>query len=280
MMPAADAVQEPSLVQWDSWWAYLDQIFVEIKKSKGVNLSSTAVRAKIKTAVSLYFGSVRPILVELGLGDEGFCDELDWIMQDLLSRSVNVNRRSTYGTRFRELNGLRAMATVAVQTKQAGRSKPASQVRRSEIEQAILDTLGRMLPSARASYLQVVDDLSVLDRASYRGTAAEIREVLRETLDHLAPDDDVKMTIKFDEKQARPSMKQKTTFILKARGLGDTKRKPAEDGVSLIEGMVGALTRSIYDRGSVSTHVAATYAEVKGLKAYADAVLCELLQVY
>ena len=44
-------------------------------------------------------------------------------------------------------------------------------------------------------------------RISYRGTAAELREVLRELLDHLAPDADVlKSGIRLEAGQTTPTM--------------------------------------------------------------------------
>ena len=43
---------------------------------------------------------------------------------------------------------------------------------------------------------------------------------------------------------------------------------------------VGLLARSVYDRGSLSSHVATTRQEVLTLKGYADAVLADLLQIH
>ena len=40
------------------------------------------------------------------------------------------------------------------------------------------------------------------------------------------------------------------------------------------------LARSVYTRGSISTHMATTYEEVMHLKMYVDGVLAELLQVH
>jgi len=85
-------------------------------------------------------------------------------------------------------------------------------------------------------------------------------------------------TVKLNKDQKRPTMKQKTVFILKTRGIGDTARKPAEDAVTAIEESV--LARSVYDRGSLATHVASTRREVRTFKGYADAVLADLLEVH
>jgi len=150
----------------------------------------------------------------------------------------------------------------------------------SEVEAGIFKALDEVIPTTSLSYKQVLQDLNVQNRVSYRGTAAELREVVRELLDHLAPDDEVLKTVKLDPTQKRPSMKQKATFILKKRGVGDTTRKTAEDAVNAVENSVGSLARSVYDRGSISTHIATTRVEVLTFKGYAEAVLAELLQIH
>ena len=79
--------------------------------------------------------------------------------------------------------------------------------------------------------------------------ASELREVLRELLDHLAPDEDVRRRVKLEKDQRRPSMKQKAIFIMKSRGIGETGRKTSEHAVEAIENSVGLLARSVYGRG-------------------------------
>lgn len=147
-------------------------------------------------------------------------------------------------------------------------------------ETAIVETLDRVLPSAALSYRQLIRDLSDAEQVSFRGTSAELREVVREVLDHWAPDEEVLKKVKLEKDQKRPSMKQKTMFILQARGVGETGRKPAENAADAVEESVGSLARSVYDQGSLSTHVAMTRREVLRFKAYADAVLADLLEVH
>jgi hypothetical protein len=143
-----------------------------------------------------------------------------------------------------------------------------------------LKTLGQILPASALSYKQVLQDLTDNARTSFRGTAADLREVLRELLDHLAPDEEVLKTVKLEKDQKRPSMKQKTMFILKARGVGETGRRPAENAAAAIEESVGSLARSVYDQGSLATHVSSTRRQVLTFKGYADAVLGDLLEIH
>ena len=144
-----------------------------------------------------------------------------------------------------------------------------------------MSTLAGLVPSAGLSYEQACIDLRSVSRRSYRGAAAELREALREVLDHLASDRDVtaQSGFKLEADQKKPTMKQKVRFILVSRGKGKTQTAPAENSTSLVEERVGALARSVYDRSSLSTHVGTTKQEVQQVKAYVDVVLTELLEI-
>jgi hypothetical protein len=60
------------------------------------------------------------------------------------------------------------------------------------VDRLIADTLQSLVPSAALAYEQGMVDLSNARRLSWRGPATDFREALRETLDHLAPDGDVR----------------------------------------------------------------------------------------
>jgi len=241
-------------------------------------VSSSALRSKAKEAVQQYFREVRPRLRQVGL-DEGQIDQLDWITQYIVGLSSRTNRKSTYLHRLRELADLRGEIETDIEIRAASSADPVTLLT-TATEFAIIFTLDQILPSSALSYKQVLQDLADKQRLSYRGTAAELREVLRELLDHLAPDDEVLKTTKLEKDQRRPTMKQKAVFILRARGVGETARKPAEDAVAAVEDSVGSLARSVYNRGSLSTHIATTRREVLTFKGYADAVLADLMQVH
>ncbi|MEO7725569.1 MAG: hypothetical protein ABIU29_12950 [Chthoniobacterales bacterium] len=110
----------------------------------------------------------------------------------------------------------------------------------------------------------------------------ELREALRELLDHQAPDPDVEAQagFKFEKDQKQPTMKQKVRFILRARGLPATAVEAPEGAVALIDEMIGKLTRSTYGRSSISAHVSTARSEVRQMKMYVDSVLAELLEIH
>lgn len=269
----------PAAEAWANWWNELDALGASLKRSKGALVSSLSTREQAKAAVQYYFRQVRPHLLQLSI-EEPKIEQLDWISQYLLKLSAKTNRRSTYRTRMRELDDLHGDIETAIEIRAAGTGARPTARLMTGTELAILKTLGQIVPLTAVSYQQVLQDLADTQRVSYRGTAAELREILRELLDHLAPDEEVLKTVKLEKDQRGPTMKQKAIFILKARGVGETARKTPVDAVATVEDSIGSLARSVYTRGSVSTHVVTSRNEVLTIKAYAEAVLADLLQIH
>ncbi len=149
-------------------------------------------------------------------------------------------------------------------------------------ERQILDTLAKILPLAAASYEQCIIDLGRLPRRSYRGVAHELREVLRESLDYLAPDADVMAEpgFKLEHGVTRPTQRQKALYVLRKRKLPREATAAPELAVSMVEELGAAIARSTYTRGSISAHISTSSQEVRQLKMYVDAVLAELLEIY
>jgi len=116
---------------------------------------------------------------------------------------------------------------------------------------------------------------------SYRGTACELREILRELLDHLAPDEGVMKApgFKLEKDQKSPTMKQKARYILRSRRVPDNAAGTPENSISTIEDLVASLVRATHVRASISVHVASERDEVFRIKNYVDVVLRELLQI-
>src|SRR5437764_5186383 len=127
----------------------------------------------------------------------------------------------------------------------------------NEEDERIKGTLEGLVPSAALSYRQAIIDLADDTRISFRGPALELREALRETLDHLAPDAAITSADWYVQEKGRtgPIMKQKVRFILKARGQSKSSSTVPEQTTTTVDEMVGTLTRSVYDRSSIATHV-------------------------
>ena len=146
--------------------------------------------------------------------------DLDASMQRLLEVAQKNSMVQTYRAQVKTLQGqLLALEKVVLQT--GGRS---SEVGLEPIDHVILDTLVKLLPPAARSYEQAITDLHFKNRLSWRGPATDLRESLRETLDHLAPDADVmaEVAFKLEKDASAPTMKQKVRFILRKRGMSKT----------------------------------------------------------
>jgi hypothetical protein len=126
-------------------------------------------------------------------------------------------------------------------------SLTAKSVARKETERGIdpqiLIKLQGVSSSAAASYEQAILDLGDESRKSMRGTAAELREALREVLDSLAPDSAVmhEPGFKLEEGRKEPTMRQKARFVLRSRRFPKADLENTEKAVSIIEELVASL---------------------------------------
>ncbi len=126
-----------------------------------------------------------------------------------------------------------------------------------EEDEKIIRKLDELVPSAALSYKQATLDLGDGNRVSFRGPALELREALREILDHLAPDGKVTTAPGYIQEKERtgPTMKQKVRFIMKINGKRSSSDAP-EQAVIAFEEAIASLTRAVYERSSKATHVA------------------------
>ncbi len=227
-----------------------------------------------------YFNTYREEIVEAtGATDAVLRHDEKW--QDLVRLAHGNNQRSSYTKLLASLaKEVREFSVVSLArvAHTGGRGGPSDL---SPSELALVSTLEGLLPTAAASYRQGLLDLQGADRLSYRGTASEFREALRETLDYLAPDSEVikQAGFKLEDGQKRPTMKQKARFVLTSRGRGKTQRAVTERAIGVTEDLVGDVVRATYDRASLAAHLETTRAEVLRIKRYVDTVLFDLLEV-
>jgi len=260
----------------------LDQISEDVTKlaaainsTRTKSVSPLAVQPLARAIARGYFESVRPQLEEVQ-NRAGLIEEIDFVLQGILQLATMPREKQAYIGHISELRPYLLEATIDVM-----KARGAPHLVLSNTERAILQTLLKMLPSASASYEQALRDIAAGSRVSWRGTATELREVLRDVIDHLAPDDKVVAAVGFqlEQGQKSPTQKQKVKFILRARRSSSAAVAVAEMSLSTVEEAVAALARSTYQRGSVSTHTAANGSEIRNLKRYIDALLAELLEI-
>jgi hypothetical protein len=228
-----------------------------------------------RTIAKTYFESVRTELSTVQ-SRAGLVEEIDFVLQSLLQLASAPREKEAYLGQIAEVRPYLLEATVDVM-----KARGSPRLILSQTERAILETLTKMLPVTGASYEQALLDIAQGKRVSWRGSATELREVLREAIDYLAPDGKVLGSPGFQLEQGRtlPTQKQKVRFILRARKSNSTFVAVAEGSLNTVDESIAALARSTYTRGSASTHATTDASEIRKLKRYVDALLAELLEI-
>ena len=233
-------------------------------------------RIAIQTGM-LYFKVCRPFVLALGKPPE-FIEKYDSLWQALIKLAHGNNSKRTYQKVLAQLYRITTEISVLSKTLP---DQPAVVTFTSD-EENLIATLDKMIPSAADSYKQSLIDLQTKNpRLSFRGIAAELREVLREVLDYLAPDEEVMSDPNYHNEpdQTKPTMGQKVKHILRSRRRSKTQRAPTEKSIELIEQLSGEIARGVYTRASQATHLETTKSEVEKIKRYLDTVLFDLLEI-
>ena len=268
-------------------WAILETRLSSYKaalaRCKAINVNTTTLKDASKELVQIYFRQCRPQLFQTGF-QESELNDLDCSVQSLLKLSNGNNALHRYKTELSNVLAFK-VGIDAQREKKIGQAVVNAANKNRSVggqELLILETLKQIVPVAALSYEQACHDLGDRNRLSYRGTANELREALRELLDHLAPDEAIlsQPGFKFEGDQKKPTMRQKARFILRARGLSTTATEVPENAISIVEETIGKLTRSAYNRSSLSAHIATSGGEVQQMKMYIDSVLAELLEIH
>jgi hypothetical protein len=202
--------------------------------------------------------------------------EQRWATGDFATWIKHNFRWEAFGVSFS-----RADIELMIPSKPNSIEVAGSPIRHSDTEQKILSALTNRLPSAALSYRQALFDLSDAERVSFRGTAHELREAVREVLDQLAPDEKVLNSVgfKLERDRTKPTMKQKVRFIFRDRKRNPAESGPPEDAADAIAETIASMARSTYERGSMSAHTQRTKEEVLRVKRYVEAVLHDILGV-
>jgi hypothetical protein len=119
---------------------------------------------------------------------------------------------------------------------------------------------------------------------TYRGPAAELREVLTKVLHHLAPDAKVEVTDWYKEarrsggrKETTPTRAERVKYILRSRGGNSAVTEAAESFMISVEERLASVVVATYKRGSAATHGPSEREEVWQLLQYINALLRELV---
>jgi hypothetical protein len=279
-MPEADWAEGST---WDAFIGALQNLQRDLPRVEARDVNSQIPREQARSLVRTYFRETRPPLRKMGMNPDAI-SAIDGLMQKLIVLSQRPNAKATYISllanvvdKTDEITGARELMLSDAVTIDIDRKVAAL----TEHEQLVYSTLAELVPSAARSYKQAILDLADSSRISYRGPANDLREALRETLDHLAQDQDLQNQdgFQFEKGQTKPTRKQKVRFILKARGMSMTALKVPEGFVEAIEEKVSVVVSATYGRVNNSAHVQTERIEVQRIKVYVDTVLSELLSL-
>lgn len=268
---------------WEEFNDLADHLSRSIKQVSAININSKAVKDKVKHLVEFYFRSARPNIIQIGIGDTELVD-IDNAVQELNRLRQGNNRKKGYSDILRKLKKQTPQISI-MKHLELGRQINVG-VSATSLQAKIITTLKQISPPASDCFEQAISDLHDEYRKSYRGTAADLREALRETIDYLAPNDNVvKSTgFKFEKDQlgknrTTPTMRQKVQFILKSRGRSSNEQTTAIETMRQIEISPDALARSIYNQGSSATHMQPERRAVNSILRYTEVLLADLLEL-
>jgi len=261
--------------------ADVEALGASLRRGRSVNVNDQNSKDRAIGLATRYFNDIRPPLVATsGETDAVLRHDEEW--QRLVRLAHGNNARRSYLKTIGTLRkGLSEFNISALSTPVVSSTQSLAGTFPSREETLVLKTLESLVPSAAASYRQGLSDLVGPERLSYRGTAAEFRESLRETLDHFASDTVVQEQAwyKPEEGQKKPTMRQKVRYVLTSRERNKTQRDSAEKMLGLIEELSGDVMRAVYNRASLATHIHQSKGEVQKIKRYVDTVLFDLLEI-
>lgn len=255
----------------------LESIKKKLNKVASLQLRSKTHREEIRKLIEKYFENIRPTIAQRNQKNDNI-DIVDKQMQTLLELCHKEGKVKTYVNKIADIRS--NLITVDSSIISLGTSHNKN-LEHNSVDLRIQETLDKILPSAAMSYRQAIVDLTQEKRFSWRGPATDLRETLRETLDHLAPDADVQTMAGYVQNKDTngPTMKQKVRFILSKRGMSKSMSEPAENASDAIESSFGPFVRSVYTRSSVSTHTPTEKKEVIRIRDFVRVVLSELLEI-
>jgi hypothetical protein len=254
--------------------ARIRQLDKELRQLKTSQVFQTSPRQDAKAIVDEYFREVRERLL---LAEQVDLSAVDDGMHALLEIAQKNSMVSTYRRQLKEL----AQGLFEVEKHVLTHAGAERRAKLDTVDVRIIETLSGLVPSAARSYKQATTDLLTGERLSWRGPATDLRESLRETLDHLAPDEEVTAApgFKLERDTNGPTMKQKVRHVLKKRGAGKAELQSPEAATQGVDEMVGTFVRGVYTRSSVSTHTPTDKKEVLRVRDWVRVAMCELLEI-
>jgi hypothetical protein len=259
----------------------LARLRTRLTAGKNPRVFRAAEQKNIRSVVGAWFSQYRPAAVRV-VGEEPHILSMDEKLQGLLTLASEDNsRRAVIQSVTRAINHIRDNLLVPLSRaywSQAPERSPAGR------DDEVAIRLEQIDPELAESYEQAAIDVEDEDRLSYRGPAAELREVLTGVLHKLAPSPQVEATEWYRESrrsgartEPTPTRAERTKFILRGRAKGSAVTEAAESYMASVEERLASVINATYKRGSAATHGGTERDELVKLLPYINALLKELL---
>ena len=212
----------------------------------------------VRSVVGAWFSEYQPSFVRI-VGDDEQIRAMDEMMQDLLQlTSKDSARRTVLRAVSATTKHFRDKVLVPVSRAYWSRAPQRSPAGRDE---DVANRLKQLSNELADGYEQAVIDIEDSERLSYRGPAAELREVLTQVLHTLAPDAEVQATEGYKEArrsgartETTPTRAERTRFILRSRTKGSAITESAESYVVMVEERLGHVINTTFTRNNAATH--------------------------
>lgn len=246
-----------------------------LRRSKGKTVSLEEVRTLSKSVANLWVHDISP-LARLASNTESALESIDTLMDQLVSHTLRPTKKEIYFATVRDALSIYDRQVFVHLHKQVG-SVLAGVA--TVGDSSITDALAKISESLVAGYQQVHKDLADENRISWRGPADEIREVLRELLESLAPDDLVKKApwYKQEANTEGPTQAQRARYALEQRSTQSHRVSAAQETANLVEQSVSRLVRKTFQRANNAAHTSQDRDEVKRILGYFDLLAKDLL---
>lgn len=259
----------------------LEDLISRLKARRPKTVSDPTELRNIESVVAAWYSQYKKPFAQM-LGDERQIALMDSRMDKLFNlASRRATRRAVIGAARAATAYLREVLLVPVSRAYWARAPQRAPAGRDDNAAARLRELDPLLADG---YEQAIMDLEDAKRLSYRGPAAELREVLTGVLHKLAPNDAVEATDWYKEsrhsgkrQEPTPTRAERTKYILRSRAKGSAVTESTEAHMVSVEERLGNVVNATYRRGSVATHLGTERDEVQNLLPYLNALLRELL---
>jgi hypothetical protein len=233
---------------------------------------ANTIRALFETWSRTY----QPQLLE-ALGDTAEISAVDRQVRELRGRAGTQLVIADLRGRLREI--VRTIERDVLPAYDTARWTSAATASPSPTATAVRGTLEARLNQVSSdlalSYRQVHLDMADGSRASYVGTAGELREVMRGAISLLAPSDAVRAEPWYVGHEGRPTQAERIRYIVQQRS--DTGEEAPTEAADMVETRVGRFGRMLYSRTSGALHAGTQREELDRLVGYVEAVLNEIL---